>query len=320
VKRKTREGKVFDLTQLVAGSQGTLGILTEISLWTLPKPKYTGLLLAFFDDLPKSGDATKVLLGLEPSAIEMVDKFLLELVKAEKPEMITGLLPQSMPQIVLLCEFDGDDAGEIKKKLAEAAKAIAGLAYSSRVSTEPEEQAKLWQVRRSAAIVAESARGSKKALPFIEDCVVPAEKFPEYVNDLYRIMQRDGIEFSVWGHAGQGNIHIQPFLDIAEPADRQRLFRIADEVYRLVSSLGGVLSGEHNDGLMRTPYLAKIYPPDLIKVWQEIKKIFDPLNIFNPGKKVAPAGEGVGLQYLQEHLRDEYDVGPPPKAAEASAT
>lgn len=315
IERKTPEGKVFDLTQLIAGSQGTLGILTEVSLWTLPKPQYAGLLIAFFDSLPKAGDATKQLLALGPSALEMVDHFLLKIAKEEKPEMLEGLLPSVMPQIVLLCEFDSNDLDEIKKKLDQAQKSISKIAYASKLSLDPQEQAKLWQVRRSAALVAESARGKKKALPFIEDVVVPREKFPEYVAKLYEIMQREQLEFSVWGHAGQGNIHIQPFLDIADPNDRARLFKVSEEVYNIVASLGGVLSGEHNDGLMRTPYLAKIYPPELIKVWQEVKKVFDPLNIFNPGKKV-----GVDLNYLQSHLREEYEVGPLPKAGEKAVT
>ncbi len=313
--RQTEEGKVFDLTQLVAGSQGTLGILTEVSLWTLPKPKYTGLLIAYFDDLPKSGLATAELLKFEPSALEMVDRFLLELVKQENPTMLEGLLPEQMPQIVLLCEFDGDDLNEIKEKLAKARQAIQRIAFSTTSSTDPAAQEKLWQVRRSAALVAEGARGKKKALPFIEDVVVPPERFPEYVNYLYEIMQREQLEFSVWGHAGQGNIHIQPFLDVGDPADREKLFRISEEVYQIVAALGGVLSGEHNDGLMRTPYLPKFYPPELIKAWQEIKRIFDPLNIFNPGKKI-----GSDLNYAKSHLRSEYDVGPPQKSEEKAIT
>lgn len=312
VERKTKEGRVFDITQLIAGSQGTLGVLTEVSLWTLPKPKYTGLLLAFFDSLPKAGEATAKLVKLEPSALEMVDHFLLEIVQRQKPEMLQGLLPPQMPQIALLCEFDGDELEEIKKKLEQAAVAVEGLAYAGQATMNQEEQNRFWTIRRQALPVIENIPGKKKALPFIEDVAVPPERFPEYVSRVYEILQRYEVQFAVWGHAGNGNIHVQPFLDVGDEGDRQKLFAIAEETFNLVAELSGVLSAEHNDGLMRTPYLSKIYPPELIKVWQDVKKIFDPLNIFNPGKKI-----GVDLNYLQSHLREEYEVGPPPKAEKA---
>jgi FAD/FMN-containing dehydrogenase len=305
VERMTDEGIVFDLTQLIAGSQGTLGILTEISLWTLPLARHTGVLLAYFDSLSKAGEATLKLEGLDPSAIEMVDKFLLEIVNREKPEMLAGLLPEQAPEIALLCEFEGDDVSVIEERLRLAEEAVAGLSYSSRRATDSEEQKRLWQVRRSALVVIEEIPGRKKALPFIEDVTVPPEKFPEYLAKLYEILKRHSVEFAVWGHAGNGNLHVQPFLDIVDPVDREKLFAIADEVFNLAAKLEGVFSGEHNDGIMRTPYLSRLYPKELLDVWREVKKIFDPQNIFNPGKKVA-----IDLEYAKSHLRDEYDVGP----------
>lgn len=310
VERITDEGGVFDLTQLIAGSQGTLGILTEVSLWTLPKPSRTGVMLAYFDSLSKAGEATAALVELGPSALEMVDRFLLEIVRREKPEMLAGLLPAETPELALLCEFDGNEVGEIEEKLGEAANRVAGLSTGSRRTTDPEEQKRLWQVRRSALIVVEGIQGKKKALPFIEDVTVPMDRFPEYVAKLYEILQRHQVAFAVWGHAGNGNVHVQPFLDIGDPRDREKLFAIADEVFDLVVKLEGVFSGEHNDGIMRTPYLSRLYPKELLDVWREVKRIFDPQGIFNPGKKVA-----IDLAYVKAHLRDEYEVGPPPKPA-----
>ncbi len=308
VERLTNEGRVFDLTQLIAGSQGTLGILSEVSLWTLPKPRYSGLLLMFFDSLIKAGEATAKLVELEPSALEMVDHFLLELIQKEKPEILSGILPSKMPQVTLLCEFDGNDLSEIENNLEKAEKSVESLSYSSKKTTDCKEQKKLWQIRRSALLVIEGIQGKKKALPFIEDVTVPAEAFPEYVSKLYQILKKYEVEFAVWGHAGNGNIHVQPFLDIGDPVDREKLFSIADEVFDLVVELGGVFSGEHNDGIMRTPYLSRLFPKELIEVWQEVKRIFDPLNIFNPGKKI-----GISIEYAKAHLRDEYEVGPPKK-------
>lgn len=313
VERATDEGTVFDLTQLIAGSQGTLGIITEVSLWTLPKPRHTGVLLAYFDSLAKAGEATAKLVQLEPSALEMVDQFLLEIVNREKPEMLAGLLPGQMPALALLCEFEGNHPDEITERLRLAAETVAGLSYGVKHATEPEEQKRLWQVRRSALVIIEEIPGKKKALPFIEDVTVPPERFPEYLNGLYAILQKHGVQFAVWGHAGNGNAHVQPFLDISDPIDRAKLFAITDEVFDLALQLDGVFAGEHNDGIMRSPYLAKLYPKELLDVWREVKKIFDPLDIFNPGKKIA-----IDLEYAKAHLRDDYEVGlPPPKGGEA---
>lgn len=308
VLRDTAEGRVFDLTQLIAGSQGTLGILTEVTFWTLPKPKYSGLLLAFFDSLPKAGEATARLVKLGPSALEMVDHFVLELFRKEKPDALGGLVGSVMPEIVLLCEFEGSDADAIGEKLANAAAAVEGLAFETKTTADPEETSRFWTIRRQALPVMEHLPGKKKALPFIEDVTVPPERFPEYVSTLYEILKKHGAAFVVWGHAGNGNIHVQPLLDVGDAGDRERLFAITDEAFDLVVKLGGVFSGEHNDGIMRTPYLSRLYPPELLEAWREAKNIFDPLNIFNPGKKF-----GIDLEYAKAHLRDEYDVGSPPK-------
>jgi FAD/FMN-containing dehydrogenase len=306
VERDTDEGKVFDLTQLIAGSQGTLGIITEVSFWTLPRPRYTGVLLSFFDDLKKAGEATKRLVELGPSALEMVDHFLLELIKSQRPEMLEGILPEKMPRLAMLCEFEGNDIKEVESQLSKGEALISDLSYGNRRTTDPEVEKRLWQMRRSALLVIEGISGKKKALPFIEDVVVPPERFPEYLEKLYEILKKYDAEFAVWGHAGNGNVHVQPFLDVGDPNDRERLFKIADEVFELVVKLDGVFSGEHNDGIMRTPYLTRLYPKELLELWKEVKKIFDPQNIFNPGKKV-----GLDIEYAKSHLRDEYEVGPP---------
>jgi FAD/FMN-containing dehydrogenase len=314
VEREVDGEKVFDLTQLIAGSQGTLGIITEITLWTIPKPKFSGLLLAFFDSFIKSGKATQILLEFEPSALEMVDHFLLEFIQKQKPEILSEIISDKIPEIVLLCEFDADEIEEIEDKLNKAKNSISDLSFKIFSTMDSAEQARFWAMRRSALVVIEESSKDKKALPFIEDVVVPSEKFPEYVSSLYEILKKYNVEFAVWGHAGDGNIHVQPFLDLGEPNDREKIFNIADEVFNVVVKLGGVFSGEHNDGIMRTPYLSKLYPAELLEVWKEVKRIFDPLGIFNPGKKI-----GCNLDYAKAHLREEYEVGPAKPKSSKSA-
>lgn len=297
------DGKI-NLDHLIVGSQGTLGIVTEVTLKTIPKPKINGLLMASFDNLETASKAISKIIDLEPSAFEMVDSFLIQMVQKAEPKIVEELLVDSkFPAIVLLIEFDGDDLNPIKEKIEEAKKRLSGLVLEFNEAYEKEEQDRLWAVRRRAAIVAETPRGNKKALPFIEDSVVNPKYFAEYVSALYRIVKKYNVEFGVWGHPGNGNIHLQPFLDVADPKDRETLFKIAEEVYELVIKLKGALSGEHNDGLMRSPFLKIQFKQGLYDVFKQVKNIFDPLNIFNPYKKVD-----VDLAFVKRYLRKEYII------------
>lgn len=300
-----KENGDIDLTRLIAGSQGTLGIITEITLKTIPKPKNTALLLAAFDDLVKAGSAVPKILKLEPSAFEMVDRFLIEMTQREKPEMVEVLMKGRVqaPALVLLIEFDGDEENILKVKIEEAKKVIGDLTNDFREAYEKSIQDELWKVRRAAAIVAESAKGAKKALPFIEDSIVSPEHLSEYLSKLYEIFKKYDVQFSVWGHAGNGNIHVQPFLDLSNPADIEKLSGITQETYEAVIRLKGALSGEHSDGLMRTPFLKQSFGEPLYKLFEEVKNIFDPFNIFNPYKKV-----GIDWEFSKKYLRQEYEI------------
>lgn len=300
-----KENGDIDLTRLIAGSQGTLGIITEITLKTIPKPKNTVLLLAVFEDLVKAGQAVPEILKLKPSAFEMVDRFLIEMTQREKPEMVETLMQgrNQAPALVLLIEFDGDDEDVLKTKIEEAKKIISNLTNDFREAYEKPVQNELWKVRRAAAIVAESAKGRKKALPFIEDSIVAPENLSEYLSKLYEIFKKYDVQFSVWGHAGNGNIHVQPFLDLGDPADVEKMAGIAKETYEAVINLKGALSGEHSDGLMRTPFLKESFGEPLYNLFKEVKRIFDPDNIFNPYKKV-----GIDWEFSKKYLRREYEI------------
>lgn len=295
----------MNLAPLIVGSQGTLGVITEITLKTVPKPPLTGLLLAAFDDLTKAGEAIPKLLELKPSALEMIDRYLIEMVAAEKSEMVKLLMEgrKAAPALVLFVEFDGDDMRGIKEQIAKSKAHIAQFTADCREAYDPAEQEELWKARRAAAIIAEGAKGDKKALPFIEDSAVHPKYLTQYLGTLYEIFKKYGVAFSIWGHAGNGNLHVQPFLNLKDARDREKLFAIADEVYREVIRLRGAISGEHNDGLMRSPYLRAQFGEPLYKVFAEVKSIFDPQNIFNPRKKI-----GVDLNFIKSIVRPDYKI------------
>lgn len=297
---KRKDGS-FDLTPLFVGSQGTLGIVTEaiVRLETyIPK---TTLMVICFEDLDEANRAVGELMKLNPSALEMVDKHLLETIGRISPNRLKGLIEPPYPELVLLCEFDDEHKQSAKTKKAE--KLLKDFRTSYKISDEFEEQQKLWSIRHSAAALIAYADDNLKALPIIEDGIVPRERLKEFMTGIYAIFEKYHLEVALWGHAGDANLHMQPFMDLSKLGDRQKVMKIMDEYYELVLSLGGSTSGEHNDGRLRGLYLPKVYGAEMYQVMQDVKKIFDPYDMFNPGVKV-----NVNRDDLTKHMRHEYSM------------
>lgn len=300
---KTKKG--FDLTPLIVGSQGTLGLISEITFTTVPHVPGSTLIAAFFDDINKAEEVVLELRKLPktPSAIEMVDDNLLNFVNKTNPNQLKDVLKSPFPRLVMLIEFDDTTARAQKKMTKKAEKILSKHGIEHKVETEEAQKEKLWKIRHSASAVIAHSDSSAKALPIVEDGIVPQDRFGEYLEGVYAIFKKNKLNIAVWGHAGNANLHMQPFLDLSQVGDRQRVFRILDEYYSLVIELGGSTSGEHNDGRLRAPYLEKLYGPEAYQILMKVKNIFDPYGILNPGVKV-----GVTLDDIKPLLRNEYSM------------
>lgn len=300
-----RKDGTFDLTPLFVGSQGTLGIITEATLTTKTHNPETTLLVAGFDNVEQAQAAVLELRALAdmPSAIEMVDHNLLEAVSKINPNQLKNVVQQPFPNIVLLIEFDDSNERTQKKAVRKARKVLQSHAVGFQQETDPFKQAELWKIRHASATIFANAPGRAKAVPIIEDGVVPVDKFAVYLKGVYEIFKRNGLEVAVWGHAGDANLHLQPYLDLSEVGDRQKAFKVIDEYYNLVITLGGSTSGEHNDGRLRAPYLPKLYGEETYAVFKKIKQIFDPYGTLNPGIKID-----VHLEDIKPLMRHEYDL------------
>jgi FAD/FMN-containing dehydrogenase len=301
---KRKDGSI-DLTPLFVGSQGTLGIVTEITLETEPFTPTATLLVVHFDDIEKAQAAVLNLRTLSemPSAIEMVDDQLLAMVDRLNPNQLSGVINKPFPKIVLLVEFDSVGERTQKKLAKKAYKMLEHHASYVSIETVPANQEELWKIRHSSATVLAHGEGGAKALPLIEDGVVPPERFREYLEGVYQLFTRHQLQVAVWGHAGDANLHMQPYLDLGQVGDRQKVFRLLDEYYNLVISLGGSTSGEHGDGRIRAPYLAKLYGPEAYALFQKVKQIFDPYGTLNPGVKV-----NASLESIKPLLRSSYSL------------
>ena len=301
---KRKDGS-FDLTPLIVGSQGTLGIVTEATLSTVPHNPNTTLIAAYVDDLLIAEDIVYELRKMPelPSAIEVVDSNLLDFVQSHNPNQLRGILDPPFPKLVMLIEFDSI-ADRTQKRLAKkAVKILTKRNVPYQVETDPHKRDELWKIRHSASSVLAHSEGTVRALPIIEDGIVPMDRFRDYIEAVYALFKRHNLQAAVWGHAGNANLHIQPFLDLGQLGDRQKIFKLLEEYYAMIIEFGGSTSGEHNDGRLRAPFLEKLYGPDMYDLFKKVKQTFDPYGTLNAGVKI-----NVVLEDLKPILRQEYSL------------
>ena len=260
-------------------------------------------MLMSFDNLAKAGEAAQALRQLKPSAMEVVDYHLLDFLQRHQPSQVEDIIEDGIPKIMFLVEFDEDKVSARKRNVKKAQKIVRELATNVRISTDVDEQDVLWKVRRGAAAIMWMEQGKKKALPFIEDGVVPSDKVPEFIERSYELFDKYDLDLALWGHIGDGNFHMQPFLDLSNATDRQTVFKLMDDFYQMIFELGGSTTGEHNDGRLRGPYLRELYGSEMYELFRNVKDIFDPHKILNPGVKID-----VDKDNLRKQLRHEHNI------------
>lgn len=276
-----------DLVKLMVGSEGTLAVITEAKLKLAPLPGFRASLLLFMEEISSIASIVSELRGLSPSAIEFMDETFIKLAHDVEPKL-KGIIRNGVKGLFLV-ELEENDTlsldqkiGVIRDRLLEGKKLVSGM----NIAREAEEQDRIWAVRRAAVPIMNRVKGRKRPVPFIEDAIVPPENLDEFIIGAYAIFEKYGVGACVYGHAGDGNMHIRPLLDIKDKAELSKIDKMADDFYRMVISLGGSTTAEHGDGLLRVPYLKKQFGP-LYDVFVRIKNIFDPKGILNPGKKIG---------------------------------
>ncbi len=282
------------LVPLLVGSEGTLAVIVEAELALVPRPKYRGLLVPQFDSLSAALDALAACLEFSPSAVELMDRMLIDLARQQRSLKDTMAAVRGRPEALLMVEFSSDDPADVSYRVHELERRLGpavGL-IASVPALEPDIRDPLWALRSSAVPLLWGMPGDRKPVTFVEDCAVAPERLPEFAARFRELLQRYGTDGTFYGHASVGCLHIRPVLNLHDPNDVVTMRRIMEEVTDLVLGFNGSLSGEHGDGLVRSEWNRKMFGPVVYEAFRQVKRGFDPDNLLNPGKVVdAPAME-----------------------------
>lgn len=301
------EQDTFDLTQLFVGSQGTLGLITEITFGLVKPKEYSRMFVMFLrkKHMAVLGGMVNSVLEEKPESFESYDDKTFSVMLRIFPKLIKKLggnpfkvmrdfLPEmkmimtgGIPKLVLMAEFTGDTEKEVVESALKAqSEILKKYKVSTHVTKSQEEGNKFWTIRReSFKLLRENIHG-KHTAPFIDDISVRPEYLPEFLPQLYEIMSDYKLLFTIAGHIGDGNFHIIPLMDFSRPDFKEIVEELSERVYELVGKYNGSITGEHNDGIIRTPFLHYMFSKQMLDTFVDIKNIFDPKGIFNPGKKV----------------------------------
>ncbi len=317
-----KEKKTFNLAKLIVGSQGTLGIITEIKFRLVNPENHSRMLVIFLNDLKILPEVTSRVLSKTPESFESYDKhtfsvalrFVPELIKHMSGNLFTlGLkfLPEfwmaikgGLPEMVLMAEFTAKTGEEAYQLAEEAREKLADLNLESKTTKSAWEASKYWAMRReSFNLLRKHIKGLRTA-PFIDDIIISPDKLGEFLPKLYGILEKQELTYTVAGHVGDGNFHIIPLMRTSDSNAKDIISKLMGEVTNLVFSFGGSMSAEHNDGLIRTPFLKEMFGEKMYNIFAGTKKIFDPENIFNPHKKVDSRTIMENLEFLDKNAKN----------------
>lgn len=320
-----RDTGVFDLSQAIIGAQGTLGFVTEATLQLVPRKEHSGLLVLYMRDIGGLGELIPKVLEHKPATFESFDdktlwlsiRFMPSFLKMLGPikfiHLLFSLIPDAfqllhgIPKLILMVEFNGETEQEVRDKVRALHKDLAGLKGRYEINgfeetpTEGKSE-KFWIMRRRSFQLLRSKVKDKHTAPFIDDLIVNPEHLAEFLPKIRKVIKKYKLFATIAGHMGDGNFHIIPLMNIEKESERKKLMPAMKEVNELVLKYGGSLSGEHNDGLVRGPWLEQMYGKDMVALFRKTKNIFDPQHIFNPRKKANATWD-----YSYSHIRQNFD-------------
>ncbi len=317
-----RDTGIFDMTRLITGSQGTLGIITEITVEAVPKAPHSGLLLAYLPSIKHLGEVIKTVMQHNPATFEGFDNITFNLgiryfKTFQKQLGLTEMLRQQaillhsvakfkghIPSMFLMIEFDGQTKAEVLNKISRLHDDLKKFKIKMDIESDDASAAPFWKIRRASLSLLQNQVHGRYASPFIDDMAVPTQFLPEFIPKLRKVIRKYKLPATLQGHFGDGNFHVIPLMDIAGKNDRAKLEPVMRELIPIVQAYGGTMAGEHNDGMIRGPWLPAMFGQDVYEIFKQTKEIFDPQYIFNPHKKTDASWE-----YSMSHIRNDNNDG-----------
>jgi len=319
-----RETGIFDLNQLIIGSEGTLGFVTDITYRLVPHREHSGLLVMFLKDIDDLGELIPTVVKHNPATFESFDNATLFLSIRFMPSflkilgwkrfihLLITLIPDGLqllrgiPKLILMVEFNGHTEEEVRKKVHGLHRDLNKYRARYEINGFEEDPTegkseKFWIMRRYSFQLLRSKVKDKHTAPYIDDFIVPPKHLAEFLPQLRKIIKKYKLFATIAGHMGDGNFHVIPLMKIEDPRQRRKIEPSQKEVNELVLKYGGSLSGEHNDGLVRGPWLEEQFGKEVVGYFREVKHIFDPENIFNPHKK-----SDANWDYSYSHIREHF--------------
>ena len=285
----TDPARPVNLAKIMVGSEGTLGVALEAKLRLVPLPKAKAAMVIGFHDLLEALSASPVILKHSPSAIEVMDKSILDNTRANPAlDQIRRTFIPGDPAATLCVEFYGDRKEDLPPRLAALESDLRSrkLGYSYHSETDPALQSRIWSLREAALGLSMAMKGDAKSVSFVEDTAVAPEKLSEYIGRFLEIVHRHQTTAGIYAHASVGCLHVRPVINLKTEEGIRKFESVAQEVADLVVEYNGALSGEHGDGMVRAPFMRQIFGDTLYEAFRQIKRAFDPAGILNPGKIV----------------------------------
>ncbi|MBI3990098.1 MAG: FAD-binding oxidoreductase, partial [candidate division NC10 bacterium] len=289
----------FNLAKLMVGSEGTLATILEAKLNLVPRPKMTALCIVHFREFLEAMEATNEILPCGPSAVELIDKMIIDLTKGTMEYARRMTFVQGNPEALLLVEFYGTSFEELRAKVEAMEERLRrkGFGYAFVRVFDPEEQANVWKVRKAGLGLLQGIKGDRKPIAFVEDTAVAPEHLPQYIRRFRQILKEHGTTAGYYGHTSVGCLHIRPMINLKDVKEIEKMRAIAEAISDLVLEYGGAMSAEHGDGLARSQWNEKMFGPVLYQAFKEVKRAFDPQGIMNPGKIVDAPPMTENLRY-----------------------
>jgi FAD/FMN-containing dehydrogenase/Fe-S oxidoreductase len=303
----TPGGRPFNLAELLCGSEGTLALTVSAKLNLEKLPKYTLLVVSQFYHLDEAMLATVEAVKHNPSAVELVDDIILNATKGNIEQNRNRFFLQDDPACILAIQFDGDDVDELHTRANHLVDRLNSmrLGYAHPILDKEDEIIRVWELRKAGLGLLMGLGKDSRSPTFVEDTAVRVEDLPEYIREFREILKRHDTRCVFYAHASVGELHLRPMIDLSKPEGIAKMKLMADEVAILVKKYRGSLSGEHGDGRARAPYIERVLGSQMITLLKEVKKLWDPNNILNPGKITDPDPIDHSLRFSPEYKQVE---------------